>query len=83
MSAACSSERTKPEQAREPLRGQPVRARGGARNSHGALLEISGGRAKALDRALAQGAQRGEGARGVGNDPKAGGHGSIFKSRLI
>jgi hypothetical protein len=40
---------TKPEQARELLRGQPVRARGGARSSHGALLEISGGRVKALD----------------------------------
>ena len=68
--------RAEPEQARESLRGQPVRARSKARSKHRALLEMSGGRVEALDRALAQRAQRGEGARGVHDDPQSGRDGS-------
>ena len=71
-----------PEQAREPLRGEPVRTRGRPSSRHSTLLEEAGSCVQALGRALAEGAQRGEGASGVGDDPKAGGHGSSRPSTV-
>ena len=71
-----------PEHPRQPLRSEPICARGSPSSSHGALLEEAGGRVQAPDRALAQGAERGERASVVHNDPKARGYSSSRASAV-
>ena len=64
-----------PEHPRQSLWCESVRARSSPRSSHRTLIEVAGGRVEAPDRAFTQGAQRGEGASVVDNDPKTRGNG--------